>query len=158
MLTLGVYVSLFISSYFFDLAYQICLISYSLLTLFTMIFLNRKMAERAVNTIRLAQTNETIRILLRDFEENASEWLWETGPAGEIKHVSARFAEVARQPVDTIRGDLLGLCQGRTGLSACRGTRRGIRSNRYAAACRPARHSATWSCRSTRRASGAGGR
>lgn len=112
MLTLGVYVSLFISSYFFDLAYQICLISYSLLTLFTMIFLNRKMAERAVNTIRLAQTNETIRILLRDFEENASDWLWETGPAGEIKHVSARFAEVARQPVDAIRGDLLGFMSG----------------------------------------------
>jgi len=112
MLTLGVYVSLFISSYFFDLAYQICLISYSLLTLFTMIFLNRKMAERAVNTIRLAQTNETIRILLRDFEENASDWLWETGPAGEIKHVSARFAEVARQSVDTIRGDLLGFMSG----------------------------------------------
>ncbi len=85
----------------------VCLTAYTLYTFMSMRFMNRKMLERTENLIKLQETSETIRILLRDFEENASDWLWETNDLGEIKHVSPRFAEVAGQPAGAIRGDLL---------------------------------------------------
>ncbi|MDD4935389.1 MAG: EAL domain-containing protein [Acidiphilium sp.] len=56
--------------------------------------------------LRLQQTNETIRILLHEFEENASDWLWETDANGQLKHPSARFVEVAHQSALSICGDL----------------------------------------------------
>jgi diguanylate cyclase (GGDEF)-like protein len=90
----------------------ICFIGYSALAISAIFYVNRRLFERSVGAIRLAQTSETIRILLRDFEENASDWLWETDAAGQINHVSARFAEVARQPVEVIRGDLLAFMAG----------------------------------------------
>lgn len=109
---MGLYYSLYLSSYFYDFAYQICLFSYSALTLFTMVFLNRKMIERSVNAIQLAQTNETIRILLHEFEENASDWLWETDAKAELRSPSNRLAEVARQPMAAIRGNFFAFLAG----------------------------------------------
>lgn len=111
-LTCGAFGAVYVSGHLNSFSFDVSLFGYSALVLFTMIFLNRKMLERSVNEIRLAQTSETIRILLRDFEENASDWLWETNERGEIKHVSPRFAEVAGQPETAIRGDLLAFMTG----------------------------------------------
>jgi len=36
---------------------------------------------------------QLIDLLLRDFEEHASDWLWEISPSGHLRHVSARLAE-----------------------------------------------------------------
>ncbi|MGC9268876.1 putative bifunctional diguanylate cyclase/phosphodiesterase [Acidiphilium sp.] len=84
----------------------VCFLGYSFLAISSIFYVNRRLFERNIGSIRLAQTTETIRILLRDFEENASDWLWETDASGQIKQVSARFAEVARRPVEAIGGDL----------------------------------------------------
>ena len=35
---------------------------------------------------------QLIDLLLRDFEENASDWLWEISPTGHLRHVSSRLA------------------------------------------------------------------
>ncbi|MDE8347488.1 MAG: diguanylate cyclase, partial [Acidocella sp.] len=106
-LTCGAFGAAYVSGHAQSIPFDASVFGYSALVFFTMIFLNRKMLERSVNQIRLSQTNETIRILLRDFEENASDWLWETDHHGEIKHVSPRFAEVAGKPPSAINGDLL---------------------------------------------------
>ncbi len=111
-LTIGLFCAIYVSGHLDSVAFVVSISCYTSLVFFTMVFLNRKMLERSVNEINLAQTGETIRILLRDFEENASDWLWETDTKGEIKHVSPRFAEVARQPQSAIRGDLLAFMAG----------------------------------------------
>ncbi len=36
---------------------------------------------------------QLVDLLLRDFEEHASDWLWEISPSGHLRHVSARLAE-----------------------------------------------------------------
>src|SRR5690606_33910337 len=36
---------------------------------------------------------QLIDLLLRDFEEHASDWLWEVSPDGSLRHVSARLAQ-----------------------------------------------------------------
>lgn len=42
---------------------------------------------------QLERQNQTIGLLLRDFEEHASDWLWETTLSGRLRHVSSRLAE-----------------------------------------------------------------
>ncbi len=64
---------------------------------------------------RVARQNaETIKLLLNDFEENASDWLWEIDSCGSIVNPSARFAEAAERPLETLSGskliDLFALC------------------------------------------------
>ncbi|MGH6646826.1 putative bifunctional diguanylate cyclase/phosphodiesterase [Aquabacterium sp.] len=41
---------------------------------------------------------QLIDLLLRDFEEHASDWLWEISPTGHFRHVSARLAQSFGMP------------------------------------------------------------
>jgi diguanylate cyclase (GGDEF)-like protein len=82
----------------------ICLISYAILTGFCIIYLNRKLTERGVNAIRLEENAEVIKLLLRDFEESASDWLWETDAALELQRISPRMAQVARKSAAELAG------------------------------------------------------
>ncbi|MDE8345872.1 MAG: EAL domain-containing protein, partial [Acidocella sp.] len=80
------------------------LLGFIVLTGYCIIYLNRRMNERAIGEIRLQENSETIKLLLRDFEESASDWLWETNAQMEIRHVSNRLAQVAARPVAEIAG------------------------------------------------------
>jgi diguanylate cyclase (GGDEF)-like protein len=74
------------------------------LTGFCILYLNRRLIERAIGAIRLEESSEVIKLLLRDFEENASDWLWETNASLELQQVSQRLAQVAQRPAASIRG------------------------------------------------------
>jgi diguanylate cyclase (GGDEF)-like protein len=74
------------------------------LTGFCILYLNRRLTERAIGAIRLEENSEVIKLLLRDFEESASDWLWETNEALELEHVSHRLAQVVQRPVESITG------------------------------------------------------
>ncbi len=102
--TLGSFISLFVSAQPFDPFALVCLVSYAMLTGFCAIYLNNKLTERAISAIRVEENNEVIKLLLRDFEENASDWLWETNASLELQHVSARLAQVAQKPPEQISG------------------------------------------------------
>ncbi len=82
----------------------VCLIGYAVLTGFCIVYLNRKLAERGVNAIRVEQNAEVIKLLLRDFEENASDWLWETDAALDLQRISPRLAQAARKPASALTG------------------------------------------------------
>ena len=49
-------------------------------------------AESVLSTIRLNEKSETISLLLRDFSENASDWLWETDIEGNVLTGKKEFA------------------------------------------------------------------
>ncbi len=80
------------------------LVAFMGLTGFCILYLNSRMNERAIGAIRLEESNELVGLLLRDFEESASDWLWETDSALRIQRVSPRLADVAQRPVDEIHG------------------------------------------------------
>jgi diguanylate cyclase (GGDEF)-like protein len=82
----------------------ICLIGYAMLTGFCIVYLNRKLTERGINAIRVEQNAEVIKLLLRDFEESASDWLWETNAALELQRISPRMAQVARKSAAELAG------------------------------------------------------
>lgn len=101
--TAGCFVSFILGGNGPDFAILICLFVYALLTFFTMIFLDAKMAERAINAVKLEESNEIISLLLRDFQESSSDWLWETDERFVLNHASPRFAEVLHKPLNDLR-------------------------------------------------------
>ena len=54
--------------------------------------------------MQLERQTETISLLLKEFQENASDWLWQTDPAGRLIDVPERFVEVAQMPAQLLRG------------------------------------------------------
>jgi len=74
------------------------------LTAYLILFLNRRAHERLISAIRLEENSQVIKLLLRDFEESASDWLWETNAALEMAQVSQRLAQVAQRPAETLLG------------------------------------------------------
>ncbi len=87
-----------------DLFAVLDLLSFIGLTGFCIFYLNRRLNERAIGAIRLEENAEVIRLLLRDFEESASDWLWETNARMEMQQVSHRLTQVARRPAESFRG------------------------------------------------------
>ncbi len=76
------------------------------LTGFCILYVNNRLNERAIGAIRLEEIAAVIKLLLRDFEESASDWLWETNEGLQLEPVSQRLAQVARCPVESFAGDL----------------------------------------------------
>lgn len=52
----------------------------------------------------LSERNDTIDLLLKDFHDQSSDWLWETDPSGRVQSPSKRFAQAAGIAADTLRG------------------------------------------------------
>ena len=48
--------------------------------------------------LQLERQTETISLLLKEFQENASDWLWQTDADGRLIHVPERFVQVAQMP------------------------------------------------------------
>jgi signal transduction histidine kinase/CheY-like chemotaxis protein len=53
---------------------------------------------------QLERQTEIISLLLKEFQENASDWLWQTDADGRLVHVSSRFAEAAQMPASLLKG------------------------------------------------------
>jgi len=87
-----------------DFAGVILLVGYSVMTMFCILYLNRILILRALGEIEHQEGRETIGLLLRDFEESACDWLWETDEGGRLTHVSNRFAQAARTNSDDLLG------------------------------------------------------
>ncbi len=77
---------------------------YAAMTFCCIVYLNRRLIDRALDTIRIEENAEVIKLLLRDFEESASDWLWETNAALELQRVSPRLAQVARKKAEEMTG------------------------------------------------------
>jgi diguanylate cyclase (GGDEF)-like protein len=96
-----------------DSATAVLLAGYGVLTLFCMLYLNRVLILRALGEIEHQDGQETISLLLRDFEEAACDWLWETDEDGLLTHVSDRFAQVTQREPRSLFGmtfaEILGL-------------------------------------------------
>ncbi len=117
-LTVGAMISLFCSTQPFNPFALVNLIGYIGVTCYAAVYLNNRLTERMISTIRVEENAEVIKenaevikenaevisLLLRDFEESASDWLWETDEKLELKNVSARLAQVAGKPRGALSG------------------------------------------------------
>ncbi|MBU7579979.1 MAG: EAL domain-containing protein [Porphyrobacter sp.] len=62
-------------------------------------FVKARLAEAA-----LAEKEEVVSLLLREFEENEADWLWEVDTARRLRAVSPRFAFALGQPQGEVEG------------------------------------------------------
>jgi diguanylate cyclase (GGDEF)-like protein len=74
----------------------ILLVFYAAFVCFTILHLSRLLKMRVVAQVDLERQQEFTNLLLNEFEENASDWLWETDAELRLQHVSPRLVEVAR--------------------------------------------------------------
>ena len=66
--------------------------------------------ESAQSEIALRESSSTVRMLLNDYEEQSSDWLWTVGPRGNLRDVTDRFAAALGLSSDELEGQsLLGL-------------------------------------------------
>lgn len=74
---------------------------------------------RAADSAEIERQREIIQLLLHDFEAGASDWLWETGPGGDLVYVSDRLAQVLGRDRDQIIGarlhEAVGMAQSGSG-------------------------------------------
>ena len=54
--------------------------------------------------LELERQTEIISLLLKEFQENASDWLWRTDAEGHLVEVPERFAAVAQLPLPLLKG------------------------------------------------------
>jgi diguanylate cyclase (GGDEF)-like protein len=52
----------------------------------------------------LRESAETVKLLLHDYQEHGSDWLWEVDADGRLVAPSLRFAQAAERPLETIAG------------------------------------------------------
>jgi signal transduction histidine kinase/DNA-binding NarL/FixJ family response regulator len=54
--------------------------------------------------LELERQTEIISLLLKDFQANASDWLWQTDVDGRLVSIPERFVEVSQLPLSLLRG------------------------------------------------------
>lgn len=54
--------------------------------------------------VKIEEQNEVIKLLLREFEENAGDWLWELDNEGRLTYVSVRMAQLFHKTTDELYG------------------------------------------------------
>jgi diguanylate cyclase (GGDEF)-like protein len=65
---------------------------------------NRLFVQHLRTQLKLEAQGDLITLLLNDFQENASDWLWEADASGSLTHVSDRFAEAAKKTPEAMDG------------------------------------------------------
>ena len=59
-------------------------------------------ATRRLRTRTLRETNEIVQLLLNDYDQQSSDWLWQVNTMGRVVNPSERFAQAAGQSVLTL--------------------------------------------------------
>ncbi len=75
-----------------SLQHAVLIACYFLVTCVVLVHQNRDFIRRVGNEIALAEQGDIIGLLLRDFEEGASDWLWELDADLRLHRVSGRLA------------------------------------------------------------------
>ena len=63
-----------------------------------------RFVDNARNRVELTEKSSVIGLLLNEFEEHGSDWLWETDVAGRFVETSRRFAEVVGRTPEEMNG------------------------------------------------------
>ncbi|NBN78790.1 EAL domain-containing protein [Microvirga tunisiensis] len=90
-----------------SLSILLLLCTYCLIVLGSVISTARLFVSRFLVEAELQQRGEVIHLLLNDFEQSSSDWLWETDAEGVLQRASSRFSDVAGVPVARLQGHRL---------------------------------------------------
>ena len=100
----GSFVALAITGEPFYINVGLLLTFYAAFIWFTILHLSRLMTMRVIAQADLERQQEFTHLLLNEFEESASDWLWETDPNLCLQYVSPRLVEVAGSSERQLQG------------------------------------------------------
>ncbi len=86
------------------LTLTVLLVVYTVVMVFVCMRHARNLVHHLVSEARIREQDDIISLLLREFEANTSDWLWECDRHGRLQRVSDRFVAVAEME----RGQLVG--------------------------------------------------
>ena len=98
----GIGVGLSLMGGFTGVVLLVLLAVFALFVLFSIKEMNKLSVQRIVDRVRVSEQNDTIGLLLRDFEESTSDWLWETDADGALHHASERIAQAVGVAADEL--------------------------------------------------------
>ena len=67
----------------------------------------RAFARSMAGEMKREEAESTVRLLLNDYEEQSSDWLWTVDAEGRLRDVSARFAAVTGSEIDVLENSVL---------------------------------------------------
>jgi len=70
----------------------------------TIVHLSNDLLVRIISEIKVEQQKDVISLLLFEFEENASDWIWEIDLDGRIRNPSARLAQISGKSAAQLDG------------------------------------------------------
>ena len=85
------------------LSIAVLLVVYAVFVLASVARMSRLSLQRILDRVRVEDQSQTIGLLLNEFEENTSDWLWETDEAGRLRHVSARMAAALGRSAEALQ-------------------------------------------------------
>ena len=88
----------------FDYSMMLCFISYLAFIFGSIVILNRTSLERSIGRVRLQHQNETIKLFLRDYEETANDWIFETDKHYRLCNIPQRLASLLSTTCELIEG------------------------------------------------------
>jgi len=85
--------------------YLIVLLSFCSVTICSSILLtSRLFLDGLKNELEIERQKDLVALLLTDFEQRASDWLWETDREGNLTHAPLRLAEAMETPAVQLKG------------------------------------------------------
>ena len=102
--TLGLLVAIPLAQESTALQHAALILVYAMLTGGMVIIQNRDLVRRVLNEAKIEEQSELIGLLLRDFEECASDFLWETDCELRLQRVSGRLAQIMGCAPNTLHG------------------------------------------------------
>ncbi len=98
ILTLASFAAIMLAEFALAASVGSLLIIYGIIVTSSVWATARTFCSRLLAEARAEQQNQVIGLLLRDFEENASDVLWEIDARGRLNHISARLEEIFGRP------------------------------------------------------------
>lgn len=100
----GTYMGLILTGGLLMMSLGVLLTIYALFVCFSIREMNKLSVQRIADRVRVSEQNDTIGLLLRDFEENTSDWLWEIDGESRLQHVSERIARTLGREAADLQG------------------------------------------------------
>ncbi|HEX5326095.1 MAG TPA: EAL domain-containing protein [Acetobacteraceae bacterium] len=91
---LGSFAGLYLTGERFFAIIALLLAIYAVFIVSSIAYLHYTFIQKLLQQFQLEEQGDIIRLLLGDFDQSASDWLWETDAAGRLRNVSQRFAQV----------------------------------------------------------------
>ena len=102
---LGIGVGLSLMGGFTGIALLVLLGVFTFFVVFSIKELNKLSVQRIFDRVQVSEQNDTIGLLLREFEESTSDWLWELDSDGRITHGAERLAQAVGLDSAMLQGE-----------------------------------------------------